>query len=149
MSLSDSFAPAFASRSPLRQAIIHAMRQPEEACVAALTPDATLSTAEGQRVTDLAAGLATALRAERKPGIVESLVQEFALSSAEGVALMCLAEALLRIPDTATRDALIRDKIGEGDWLSHVSRSTPILPMLPHGGLLSQASSSPRRMIRA
>ncbi|KXV78858.1 hypothetical protein AD953_03830, partial [Acetobacter malorum] len=104
MSLSDSFAPAFASRSPLRQAIIQAMRQPEEHCVAALTPDATLTAEDGKRVTDLAAGLATSLRAERNPGIVESLVQEFALSSAEGVALMCLAEALLRIPDTATRD---------------------------------------------
>jgi hypothetical protein len=47
-------------------------------------------------------------------------VHEYSLSSQEGVALMCLAEALLRIPDTATRDALIRDKISEGDWMSHV-----------------------------
>ncbi|KXU97511.1 transcriptional regulator [Acetobacter cerevisiae] len=135
MSLSDSFAPAFASRSPLRQAIIQAMRQPEEHCVAALTPDATLTAEDGKRVTDLAAGLATSLRAERNPGIVESLVQEFALSSAEGVALMCLAEALLRIPDTATRDALIRDKIGEGDWLSHISRNTPIFANAAAWGL--------------
>ncbi|MFX8457366.1 hypothetical protein ABTL49_19620, partial [Acinetobacter baumannii] len=49
-----------------------------------------------------------------------ALMQEFALSSEEGVALMCLAEALLRIPDTATRDALIRDKIGGGDWAAHL-----------------------------
>ncbi len=49
-------------------------------------------------------------------GGVEGLIQEYALSSQEGVALMCLAEALLRIPDRATRDALIRDKIAPGDW---------------------------------
>ena len=51
--------------------------------------------------------------------MVEALLQEYALSSQEGVALMCLAEALLRIPDAATRDALIRDKIAGGDWISH------------------------------
>lgn len=51
------------------------------------------------------------------------LLQEFSLSSQEGVALMCLAEALLRIPDKATRDALIRDKISNGNWQSHIGRS--------------------------
>src|SRR3546814_6910334 len=51
---------------------------------------------------------------------VEALVQEYSLSSQEGVALMCLAEALLRIPDDATRDALIRDKIADGDWGGHL-----------------------------
>ena len=68
----------------------------------------------------LARRLAQTLR-ERKSGagragLVQGLLQEFALSSQEGVALMCLAEALLRIPDAATRDALIRDKIARGDW---------------------------------
>src|SRR5690606_40096667 len=51
---------------------------------------------------------------------VEGLVHEYSLSSQEGVALMCLAEALLRIPDMPTRDALIRDQISTGDWKSHV-----------------------------
>ena len=60
------------------------------------------------------------LRAKQTGSGVEALVQEYALSSQEGVALMCLAEALLRIPDTATRDALIRDKIAAGDWKSHL-----------------------------
>src|SRR3546814_4079429 len=63
------------------------------------------------------------LRGKRKGGGVESLIQEFSLSSQEGVALMCLAEALLRIPDRATRDALIRDKISHGDWRSHMGES--------------------------
>src|SRR5699024_7055506 len=49
------------------------------------------------------------------------IFHEYSLSSQEGIALMCLAEALLRIPDRATRDALIRDKISQGDWQSHLS----------------------------
>ena len=56
--------------------------------------------------------------------MVQGLLQEFSLSSEEGVALMCLAEALLRIPDPATRNALIRDKIGRGDWRAHLGQST-------------------------
>ena len=50
-------------------------------------------------------------------------MREYDLSSQEGVALMCMAEALLRIPDAATRDALIADKIGGGEWRAHVGQS--------------------------
>ena len=50
-------------------------------------------------------------------------MREYDLSSQEGVALMCLAEALLRIPDRATQDALIRDKIGARDWRAHIGQS--------------------------
>lgn len=65
--------------------------------------------------------------------MVQGLLQEFSLSSQEGVALMCLAEALLRIPDKATRDALIRDKISNGNWQSHIGRSPSCLLMPLHG----------------
>ena len=58
-----------------------------------------------------------------REGLVQGLLQEYSLSSQEGVALMCLAEALLRIPDPATRDALIRDKISTGQWHEHLGRS--------------------------
>ena len=61
----------------------------------------------------VARGVRERTRDSGRAGLVQGLLQEFALSSSEGVALMCLAEALLRIPDAATRDALIRDKIGE------------------------------------
>ena len=67
----------------------------------------------------------TAMRAQKRRGGVDSLVQEYALSSQEGVALMCLAEALLRIPDNGTRDALIADKIEQ--WrLAGPSRRQPV-----------------------
>ena len=61
---------------------------------------------------------------------------EFSLDSREGVALMCLAEALLRIPDPATRDRLIRDKIGRGDWRAHVGKSPSLFVNAAAWGLL-------------
>ena len=64
------------------------------------------------------------------------MLQEFALSSQEGVALMCLAEALLRIPDAATRDALIRDKIAGGHWRAHVGKSRSLFVNAAAWGLV-------------
>ncbi|WP_369822993.1 bifunctional proline dehydrogenase/L-glutamate gamma-semialdehyde dehydrogenase PutA [Acetobacter sp. DsW_54] len=135
MSSTNTFAPNFSSRTLLRKAITQAIRRPEQTCVEALAPAATLSAPEDNAVAALATRLAETLRSQRNPGLVETLVQEFALSSAEGVALMCLAEALLRIPDMATRDALIQDKIGESDWLSHVGRGKPLFANAAAWGL--------------
>ncbi|OUJ13026.1 bifunctional proline dehydrogenase/L-glutamate gamma-semialdehyde dehydrogenase PutA [Acetobacter okinawensis] len=135
MSSTNTFAPDFASRTPLRKAIIQAIRRPEQTCMDALAPAATLSPAQDSAVADMATQLAQTLRNQRNPGLVETLVQEFALSSAEGVALMCLAEALLRIPDMATRDALIQDKIGESDWLAHAGRGKPLFANAAAWGL--------------
>lgn len=77
-------------------------------------------------VRQTATHLVSALRAGPKGSGVEALVQEYSLSSQEGVALMCLAEALLRIPDDDTRDALIRDKIAQGDWSGHLGIDKPL-----------------------
>lgn len=71
-----------------------------------------------------------------RAGIVQGLLQEYALSSQEGVALMCLAEALLRIPDIATRDALIRDKVARGQWQEHAGRSSSLFVNAATWGLL-------------
>jgi RHH-type proline utilization regulon transcriptional repressor/proline dehydrogenase/delta 1-pyrroline-5-carboxylate dehydrogenase len=115
-----AFAPPIAEQSSLRRAITAAYRRPEPECIAALLPAATLPAAMRVSAQETARMLINRLRAKHKGTGVEGLVQEYALSSQEGVALMCLAEALLRIPDTATRDALIRDKIAPGDWASHL-----------------------------
>lgn len=114
------FAPPLRPATPLREAITAAYRRPEPECLPPLVEQASVSgeTRDAARAT--ATALITALRAKHKGTGVEGLVQEYALSSQEGVALMCLAEALLRIPDNDTRDALIRDKIAEGDWKSHI-----------------------------
>mgnify|MGYP005993131597 FL=1 len=111
-----NFAPPIRPQSALRQAITAAYRRSEPECLAPLLEAATLP----DEVRAAAAATATALVTKHRGTGVEGLVQEYALSSQEGVALMCLAEALLRIPDTATRDALIRDKISGGDWRAHV-----------------------------
>ncbi len=114
------FAPPVRPATPLRAAITAAYRRPEPECLAPLIEAATLPSDVRAAAKATATGLITALRAKHKGTGVEGLVQEYALSSQEGVALMCLAEALLRIPDAATRDALIRDKISDGDWKSHI-----------------------------
>ncbi len=115
-----SFAPPIRPQSPLRQAITAAYRTPEPECLPWLVDAARLPDATKSEVAGTARKLIQALRAKHKGTGVEGLVHEYSLSSQEGVALMCLAEALLRIPDTDTRDALIRDKISEGDWKSHL-----------------------------
>ncbi|HVL21653.1 MAG TPA: trifunctional transcriptional regulator/proline dehydrogenase/L-glutamate gamma-semialdehyde dehydrogenase, partial [Amaricoccus sp.] len=114
------FAPPVRPQTSLRAAITAATRRPEPECLPPLVEAARVPEAMRGAVAATARKLVEALRAKHKGTGVEALVQEYSLSSQEGVALMCLAEALLRIPDTATRDALIRDKIAEGDWMSHV-----------------------------
>ncbi|MGL3608183.1 trifunctional transcriptional regulator/proline dehydrogenase/L-glutamate gamma-semialdehyde dehydrogenase [Rhizobium sp. G187] len=114
------FAPPIREQSELRKAITAAYRRPETECLPPLVEAARVSDSEKTAIKGVARKLIEALRAKHKGTGVEGLVHEYSLSSQEGVALMCLAEALLRIPDTATRDALIRDKISEGDWKSHV-----------------------------
>ena len=71
------------------------------------------------KIRAMATDLVKKLRGKRTGGGVEGLIQEFPLSSQEGVALMCLAEALLRIPDRATRDALIRDSVARRLEVAH------------------------------
>ena len=120
MQLFYAFGAPIRKATPLRQAITAAYRRSEPECMAPLIEAATLLEPLRVTIRDTARTLVAALRADARQGIVEGLVQEYALSSQEGVALMCLAEALLRIPDMATRDALIRDKLATGDWRSHL-----------------------------
>ena len=74
-----------------------------------------------------AEALVRGARRQRRQGVVESFLQEFSLSTPEGLALMCLAEALLRTPDEETRDQLIAEKIASADWARHAGRSGSIL----------------------
>jgi RHH-type proline utilization regulon transcriptional repressor/proline dehydrogenase/delta 1-pyrroline-5-carboxylate dehydrogenase len=121
-------------QSVLRAAVTAAYRRPEPECVSMLLGEARMPSPE--KIHASAARLVGALRGKRKGGGVEGLIQEFSLSSQEGVALMCLAEALLRIPDRATRDALIRDKIARGDWKSHMGSSPSLFVNAATWGLM-------------
>ena len=127
-------------RSALRESMARATRLPEAQALAPLLAAARMQPAQAQRTDALARQLVQGMREGPqlggRAGRVQSLMQEYALSSEEGVALMCLAEALLRIPDAATRDALIRDKIGQGDWHQHVGRSPSLFVNAASWGLL-------------
>ena len=114
------FASPLGEQSPLRRAITLATRRLEIECLPPLIAAAKQSADMRKQIGTTARQLVEALRAKPAQGGVQGLVQEYSLSSQEGVALRCLAEALLRIPDDATRDALIRDKIAGGDWGSHI-----------------------------
>ncbi len=138
-STTDPFA-AFAAEvqrlEPLRTAICKAYRTPEPVCVPALLQAAAMTHKEAKTADVVARRLVKAVRDKGKPASVEALVREYALSSDEGVALMCLAESLLRIPDSATRDALIRDKIGGGDWRAHIGHSPSLFVNAATWGLM-------------
>lgn len=127
-------------RQALRRAITQAYRPDEPSVVRALLGEMQLQPPQSQAIVALAKQLATQLRARKRDagrsGLVQGLLQEYALSSGEGIALMCLAEALLRIPDKATRDALIRDKISNGNWYPHVGNSASLFVNAATWGLL-------------
>ncbi len=132
----QEFARTLHSQTESRARITAAYRRPEQECLPPLLTEAALSAPEAVAARHLARRLVSALRTKGRPRGVEGLLQEYALSSQEGVALMCLAEALLRIPDRATRDALIRDKISTGDWQAHLGHSASLLVNAATWGLL-------------
>ncbi len=127
-------------RSPLREAIAALTRRPEPDLLPGLVEQARLTPAQAEASQALALRVARGVRESSRAGgtagLVQGLLQEFALSSQEGVALMCLAEALLRIPDDATRDALIRDKIADGNWQQHLGQSPSLFVNAAAWGLL-------------
>ena len=135
------------TRSALREAISSLTRAPEPDLLPGLVEQARLAAPQAAAAQSLALRIARGVRdkscAGGRAGLVQGLLQEFALSSQEGVALMCLAEALLRIPDAATRDALIRDKIGNKtgdstgvDWQQHLGQSPSLFVNAAAWGLL-------------
>ncbi|WP_061708657.1 trifunctional transcriptional regulator/proline dehydrogenase/L-glutamate gamma-semialdehyde dehydrogenase [Pseudenterobacter timonensis] len=134
------FAEQILPQSVSRAAITGAYRRAETDAVPMLLEQARLPQPVAEQAHQLAWTLAEKLRNQKtasgRAGMVQSLLQEFSLSSQEGVALMCLAEALLRIPDKATRDALIRDKISNGNWQSHIGRSPSLFVNAATWGLL-------------
>ncbi len=132
----SGFAGSPSPDTPLRARIRSAHRRAEEACLPPLLAAAAMPPDLLDRTWALATALVTALRAKGVHGPVEGLMHEYDLSSQEGVALMCLAEALLRIPDRATRDALIRDKIGAGDWRAHIGHSPSLFVNAATWGLV-------------
>jgi RHH-type proline utilization regulon transcriptional repressor/proline dehydrogenase/delta 1-pyrroline-5-carboxylate dehydrogenase len=102
---------------------------PDERVIAArLLETAALSAAQDARIDRTATRLIEAIRAnDDRLGGVEDTLREFALSTKEGLALMVLAEALLRVPDARTADQFIEDKLGHGDFVHHETKSSAFL----------------------
>ncbi len=122
---------------PLRAAIRQAHRADEAACVELLLAQAALDDDHRDRVQARARALAQRVRDARGDRLgVEAFLHEYGLSTPEGVMLMCLAEALLRIPDAETADRLIRDKLHAGDWAGHLGRSGSLLVNASTWGLM-------------
>ncbi|HUQ14143.1 MAG TPA: bifunctional proline dehydrogenase/L-glutamate gamma-semialdehyde dehydrogenase PutA, partial [Novosphingobium sp.] len=110
--------------SPLdRSALRAAYRQDEEACVAERLRQAAPARAVHGQAAKLAAQLVEGARARKASGL-DAFLHAYGLGTDEGIALMCLAEALLRVPDAATADALIHDKLAGIDWGEHLGDSS-------------------------
>ncbi|NOJ03171.1 bifunctional proline dehydrogenase/L-glutamate gamma-semialdehyde dehydrogenase PutA [Vibrio splendidus] len=102
-----------------------------------LLPLATPSESEKQQITDKTTSLIEAIRADKTSiQMIDALLLEYSLDTQEGILLMCLAEALMRIPDSATADALIRDKLSVADWKSHLKNSDSVFVNASTWGLM-------------
>ncbi len=99
----------------------------EAALIRDLIAQAGLDAAARARIVAAGADLVRRIRGSAKPGLMEVFLAEYGLSTEEGISLMCLAEALLRVPDAETMDALIEDKIAPGDWGRHLGKSASSL----------------------
>ena len=102
-----------------------------------LLPLATPSDHEKQQIGVKTTRLIKAIRADKKSvPMIDALLLEYSLDSQEGILLMCLAEALMRIPDAATANALIRDKLSVADWQSHLKNSDSVFVNASTWGLM-------------
>ncbi len=107
--------------------ISHGALAPEAPLLARLVKDAALAREDRKAIAEDGARLVRAIRNSARPGLMEVFLAEYGLSTDEGIALMCLAEALLRVPDAETMDALIDDKIVPSDWGRHLGHSASSL----------------------
>lgn len=125
------------SSDKLRLQIVNYKHLDEERCVTNLLNHLTLDQEQRDRIRQQAIGLVDQCRANNNSGdLLDAFLLEFGLSNQEGVALMCLAESLLRVPDNATADELIAEKITTGNWAKHIGQSPSLLVNASTWGLL-------------
>lgn len=125
---------AFADESSIRSQIRSNYLADEHEIISELIDEAVLNDALRTSISQRAAALVITVRNESSPTLIEKFLAEYGLTTDEGVALMCLAEALLRVPDNTTIQALIDDKLGPGDWSAHLGHSkSPLINMTTWG----------------
>ena len=142
MPVSEILSPELpAMADPARARITAAWSRDETEAVNELLAEASLPPAERELVLARASELVARVRAKSdQQSAVESFMREYDLSSEEGVLLMCVAEALLRVPDAETADKLIRDKLGEANWKKHVGASESLFVNASTWGLMLTGS---------
>jgi len=119
-----------------------------------LIKQAALTDTDRTTICAAAAQLVRDIRSNTSPGLMEVFLAEYGLSTDEGIALMCLAEALLRVPDADTIDALIEDKIAPSDWGKHLGQSSSSLvnastwALMLTGKVLDEGKASPVGALR-
>jgi len=137
LNASPSPAAPVTSLKPQRDAITAAWTGDETERVHALLAQARQPDADRAAIQATAADLVRRVRLRAQDrGAIEAFMQQYDLGSEEGVLLMCVAEALLRIPDEDTADALIRDKLGEANWRKHMGQSDSVLVNASTWGLM-------------
>lgn len=143
-------------QSDLQKNITNAYRRDEADVVKDLLQQIDISADLQQRIATRAHGLVEKVRTARtKDGGIDAFMQQYDLSSEEGIALMCLAEALLRIPDSATIDKLLKDKIGSANWSEHVGTSDSMFvnaatwSLMLTGKLYGQTGAEDKRLFSA
>ncbi|OUL57755.1 bifunctional proline dehydrogenase/L-glutamate gamma-semialdehyde dehydrogenase PutA [Pseudoalteromonas ulvae] len=125
------------TQCPIRQKIRDFYRIDENEVIDYILPLAEVGVTARSRAWERARQLVVNIREDQEgQGGVDALLNEFSLSSEEGVVLMCLAEALLRVPDKQTQESLIRDKLANGDWSSHLGNSESLFVNASSWGLL-------------
>ncbi len=133
----DFLIPNPEPADPLRDAINRSYHADESGVVSSLLSRVHFAPEAEERIDRRAQSLVASVRARRDDrGLLDAFMQEYDLSSEEGVILMCLAEALLRIPDDETAEKLISDKLGDADWESHLGKSSSVLVNASTWGLM-------------
>ncbi len=136
--------PTYFEQSPIAE-LVHSLWQQispmymvdETSWLNQLIPLATPSPAEAAEIEHSTTKLIEAIRADKQSiQMIDALLLEYSLDTQEGILLMCLAEALMRIPDKATADALIKDKLTVADWKSHLSNSDSVFVNASTWGLM-------------
>ncbi|PCK01946.1 MAG: trifunctional transcriptional regulator/proline dehydrogenase/L-glutamate gamma-semialdehyde dehydrogenase [Alteromonadaceae bacterium] len=131
------FTDSMITDCPIRQKIREFYRIDENIAVDHILPLAEVNVSARSRAWERARKMVLNIRKDQAgKGAIDALLNEYSLSSDEGVVLMCLAEALLRVPDKHTQDTLIRDKISQGQWSSHLGSSDSLFVNASSWGLL-------------
>ena len=135
------FTDSLITDCPIREQIRKFYRIDENAAIEHILPIAEVNVAARSRAWERARKMVLKIRQDQTGNsAIDSLLNEYSLSSEEGVVLMCLAEALLRVPDKHTQDALIRDKISQGKWSKHLGASDSLFVNASAWGLLVTGS---------